>query len=190
MSFCRKKNTRQSATDTSTGRVYSTGGISKRVVSAASVGASLAGVAQHIPTAREISGQEEDQQHADDLHRLEAEQVHLGVAGAGAGAEEHQQHREREAGEQRHEAQFAGEALVVEPAEHGQQHGAGRRALGEIHEQQVVAHGVAQADHEDQADAAERQRAPAETSDRRGSPRRLQNRCTSQKAAKKTPHHR
>ena len=38
MSLCRKKNTRQSATDTSTGRVYSTGGISKREVSAASVG--------------------------------------------------------------------------------------------------------------------------------------------------------
>jgi hypothetical protein len=127
-----------------------------REVSAASVGRFLARVAQHIPTAREISRQEEHQQHADDLHRLEAEQVHLGVARAGAGAEQHQQHGEPEAGQQRHEAQLAGEPLVVEPAEHRQQHRAGRRALGEIHEQQVVAHRIAQAHHEDQPDAAQR----------------------------------
>ena len=38
MSFCRKKNARHSATETSAGSVYSTGGISMREVNAASVG--------------------------------------------------------------------------------------------------------------------------------------------------------
>ncbi len=121
--------------------------------------AALARVAEDVPTAREISRQEEHQhqQHADDLHRLETEQVYLGVAGAGTGTEQHQQNGERETGQQRHETQLAEDPFVVEPAEHGQQHGAHSRALGEIHEQHVIAHRVAQAHHENQADAAERQ---------------------------------
>ena len=86
--------------------------MSKRAVSLASDGRRLARVAQHVPARGEVAGQEKHQQQADDLHRLEAEEVDLGVAGARPGAEEHQQHRKAEAREQRHEAQFADEPLV------------------------------------------------------------------------------
>ena len=114
-------------------------------------------MAQHVPTFGEIAGQEKHQQNADDLDRLEAEQVDLGVAGSGTGAEENQQRRKGEAGQQRHKGKAAEEAFVVQLRRQRHEEAAGQYALGEIHEQQIVAHRIAQADHEDQPDAAEHQ---------------------------------
>ncbi len=110
-------------------------------------------VPQHVPAPRKIPGQKKHQQHADDLDRLETEQVDLGVARAGTGAEDDQQCGKREAGQQRHEAQAAGEAFEIEQRGSGHQHAAERRALGEIGEQQLIAQRIAQADHQHQADA-------------------------------------
>ncbi len=128
------------------------GGISKWLVSARQRGARFARVAQHIPALGEIAGQEKHQQHADDLHRLKSEQVDLGVARAGTGAEQNQQRRKREAGQQRHEAQACRRAARNRAARRRPAAGSpASHALREIHEQQVVAHRIAQADHEDQA---------------------------------------
>ena len=84
-------------------------------------GARFARMAQHVPGVGEIAGEEEDQQQADDLHRLEAEQVHLGVAGSRARTERDQQGRKHEARDQRNEAELAEEAAEIE-------RGAARRA--------------------------------------------------------------
>ena len=119
--------------------------------------ACLARMTQNVPTGGEIPGQEKYQQQADDFHRLEAKQVHLGVAGSRPGPEQHQQHRKRKAGQQRHVAQLAEPTLVVQPAERGQQHHSSHHPLSEIHEQQVVAHRVAQADHENESRARQQQ---------------------------------
>jgi hypothetical protein len=56
-----------------------------------------------------------------------------------------------------HEAELAQQALVVEGAGEGQQDASGGYALREIHEEQAVADGIAQADHQVEAEAGERQ---------------------------------
>ena len=59
----------------------------------------FAQIAQPLPIAREVAGQEEHQQNFDQLHRLERAQVHLGVVAAGAASEDEQQAEQRERGE-------------------------------------------------------------------------------------------
>src|SRR5262249_1725850 len=119
-------------------------------------GAAFAGVAQDVPTRGEVAGEEEDQQDADDFDGLESEEVDLGVARAWAVAERDQQRGEDEAGEQRNVAELAEVALVVEHAGGGEDQAADGDAFGEIDEEELVADGVAEADHEDQADAGEK----------------------------------
>ncbi len=110
-------------------------------------------MAQNVPAAGEIAGQEKHQQQPDDFHRLKAQQVYLGVARARPRPKENQEDGKSEAGQQRHKAQLAHQPLIVERTARGQQHRAHGYALREIDEQQVVAHRVAQAHHEDQPDA-------------------------------------
>ncbi len=112
-------------------------------------------MAQYIPALRKVTGQKEDQQHTDEFHGLKTEEIDLRVARPRTSPEDHQQRGEREAHQQRDEAQLAGEPLIIQPAESRQQQRPRRRALGEIHEQHVVAHRVAQAHHQDQSDSAQ-----------------------------------
>src|ERR1039458_4879039 len=107
----------------------------------------LADVPQDVPTLREVAGQKQDQQNADQLDGLKSEQVDFGVARAGTVPEHDQQRRKREAGQERHEAQLAQQTLVVERAGDGQEDASGGYALREIHEEQAIAHRIAQADH-------------------------------------------
>ena len=118
----------------------------------------FARVTQHVPPLREIPGQKQHQQQTDDLHRLESQQVHFGVARARSGPEQNQHGGKREAREQRHEAQLPQQPFVIEPAGHRQQQASARHALRETGEQQRIPHRVAQRNHEDQARAREQQR--------------------------------
>ena len=67
--------------------------------------ARFARVTQDVPGVGEISGEEKDQQQADEFHRLEAEQVYLRIAGSRPRSERDQQGRKDEAGDQRNEAE-------------------------------------------------------------------------------------
>jgi hypothetical protein len=101
MSFCKKKNSSESATHAKCGNGVFEGRNAAQAVEAREARALLAGVAQDVPALREVAGQKQDQQNADELDGLKSEQVDFGVAGAGAVSEHDQQRREREAGKQR-----------------------------------------------------------------------------------------
>src|ERR1039458_9317441 len=94
---------------------------------------------------------------ADDLHRLETQQVHFGVARARPGPEQNQHGGKREAGEQRYEAQLPQQPLVIESARDRQQQASARHTLRKTGEQQRIAHRVAQRNHEDEARARQQQ---------------------------------
>ena len=115
-------------------------------------------VPQYVPTAAEISGQKEHQQQADYFHRLEAQQVHFSAARSGAMPKQNERRRKREAGQQWHEGQLAQQPLVIERTQRRQQQASAHHALREIHEQQVVAHRIAQRDHEDETRAGQQHR--------------------------------
>src|SRR5262245_31167802 len=110
--------------------------------------AALQRMAQYVPARREISGEEKDQQNANDLDRLEAEKIDLRTACPRPRPERDQQHGESDAREQRYVAEFSEVALEIDHAERGEQYTAADCALREVDEEQLVAHGIAQADHE------------------------------------------
>ena len=111
---------------------------------------------QDLPAVREVAGEEQHDEDANRLHRLDAHQVDLGVARAGAAAEGDQQQREQDRAEQGHIAQASDDrALEIDRGDGGQNEAAGGGALGEADEQHRVAHRVAQADHHHEAEAAE-----------------------------------
>jgi hypothetical protein len=141
MSLCRKKKTMESATQTATGRVAGERG---------QLGAGFPRVAQQVPAVREISGQKKYQQQADDFDRLKAQQIHFGVARARAAAERDQQGGKGETRNQRDKAQPPHQVFVIDQRGGGHQQRSHGRALGEIGEQQIVAHRVAQRHHQHQ----------------------------------------
>ena len=121
-------------------------------------GAGLRDLAQELPAVEEVAGQEEHDEDLDRLHRLPAEEVHLGVAAAGAAAEEDQHHREQEGREQGDEAHpLERRALVVDQAGAEQQGGAEQHPLGEAAVERQVAQRVADGEHHREADAGQQQ---------------------------------
>src|SRR5579871_1640473 len=112
---------------------------------------------QNVPAACEVAGQEEHQQDADQLHRLETEQIDLGVARPGPASEYDQQHGKHATSEQRDETGLIEEVLEVDAAQASQQQAAHHYALREIHEDEVVAERIAQADHQREPEAAQQQ---------------------------------
>ena len=95
-SFSTKKNTSEIATAHSTGHDV----LQARHADAPEESredALLAEVAQALPVAREVSGEEQDQQNLDELHRLERAEIDLRVVAGRAFAEREQQAEERRA---------------------------------------------------------------------------------------------
>ncbi len=111
-------------------------------------------VAKDVPVLGEIPGQEEDDQDAHHLDGLEEEEIHLGVTAAGAGTKSGQRQTEECSGGDEDVSVAAKIARVVGQAEGGHDDGAAQDPLHEVAEHQGVAQRVAEADHQDEADAA------------------------------------
>src|ERR1017187_3153257 len=116
----------------------------------------LAQVPEPLPIAREVTGQENDDQNLNGFDRLKGSQVDLLVAGAGPAAEAQQQGEQHKCGQQRRVDPIR-EPPVIERAHERQQQqqAAQKNAQRELAEFERVAQRVAQAHHQDQADAGE-----------------------------------
>jgi len=113
-------------------------------------------VAQVFPFAGEVSRQEQHQQQLDRLHGLKRAEVHFGIAARGTRTEANQQCEQQQGGEQGRVAPLGQPPVAAGAQQGGQQEQASAEdAPGEFRELQGIAQGIAQADHEDQADAGE-----------------------------------
>ena len=107
--------------------------------------------AQQFPSVSKVASQKEHQENLNDFDRLKAEEIDLGVAGAGTGAQKHKNHRKHKTQKQRHKTEFGEQALVVQKTQSQHEGTAQHHSLSKRNQAESVPQRISKTDHGDQA---------------------------------------